>query len=307
MQTEHYVPILLCPLIPITGLFFGDAVFRNITSRLLVIFLSISNTVLIVRIVQFENQMLAFLFGLFAPWMTLRTITFFLIYNSPKEFLLTHVIRNRSFELQWRAFPATRSLARLLWAVDLVLDSRAIAWCYSATDCTPCKHHKEKASKQEKILNDRQGQVSNLAYVLTIRFLVGLVWIEICQTRIFPTIREASGHKDLLQSWLWHSTAFRLLAVWTASFALVDLVYTGSRLLSCFMFILGCDSSLISITQPSPWGSPASLFEHGIGGKFFRAHIVPWLTLCSQDTGGDSGTTISNLASRRQPDGFSSL
>lgn len=268
------------PLIPIMGLFFSNITFHNKATRIAVVSASSLATVMIVLTVNIDNKMCAYFVGFFAAWNTLRTMMLFWIYEPRKDFLAIRLARNHrtgSLRIEWVAYPTSVGLKRLAWVVDLFLDFRAIAWCYSAKDGRPCTFHRKDEQPRMLKLQREERNLSRTMLFMSGRATLALVWIDLCQTSLFPRYQvemplPPPPHYDM--ALLQHSqrsvlllTAVKLATFYTASFALIDVAYSGTCILSAILFTFGSETSLVGVAQGSPWGGLKAVCDHGIGGE----------------------------------------
>ncbi|KAF4450450.1 ubiquitin hydrolase [Fusarium austroafricanum] len=190
-------------------------------------------------------------------------------------------LRLQDLQVEWKSFPATSMESRFIWVLDLLADTRALGWCYSASKGVPCQFH-SKASPE--MFRDMTEKLRALVMVAFLRLLLALTWLDFCQTYIFPSLRvtlmllqEKHNGEDTGVEIRWLFDLINCLTSLSSSFACIETFYNTSRLISVLSFLAGNPTSLIGVSQPSPWGSLSAMYYQGIGGSFplTLCHVFP--------------------------------
>lgn len=273
-QTMNLIP---CAILPFIGLFFSSHVFRSIWRRALIITLTLLSAISGLTSLTIDNQTWAYHIGFILPWIVIRTFTMYWIYEPWKNCIVARIVPTKdqdAFRVVWEGYPATVSLKRLRWVFDLLLDFRAVEWCYSASDGKPCNFH-----QNSKSLASFRRQAESLTPELEIRrvlfrLLASLAWIESCTVFVFPKLRamllqQEIGEVGPTSSIPPGSALFVTLEIavsLSSTLAFVDLIHTAFRLLYLLLGQLGFNSFLLSAMAPSPWGGINDICDKGISG-----------------------------------------
>lgn len=282
MPALQLFPILYGPATLLLGLCFPDLAFSRATARAGFAFTPIAAAVVLLLAVDIDNAMMAYLLGFFTAWIAARSIMMFWVYEPRKDFVTLQLVPEadsldtESLKIEWKRFPSSSLLARLTWVLDLLLDTRALRWCYSGCEGRPCQFHRSLMAARYNSGN--WGGVArnlNRTVVMTIlRLLLGIAWVACCQTYIFPPLRAALQDEEYQrhgkEDWQ-HWSSMNIVSCLTSfsdAFAFVEIFHSASRLASVSFYLAGHVNSLTGIMQPSPWGSLTSLYYHGIAGMY---------------------------------------
>lgn len=137
--------------------------------------------------------MLAYLIGLLWPWIAFRTFILFWIHEPRKQFITLRVVRtplNDTLTTTWQSYQYTTGFTRAFWVADLFLDFRAVNWCYSANDGTPCKLHLEKVQKKVQTIPRHTSQFLIIFARVMLRLSLNLIVLDIMQVSIIPYFRS---------------------------------------------------------------------------------------------------------------------
>ncbi|PHH62089.1 hypothetical protein CDD81_7582 [Ophiocordyceps australis] len=297
MELANILLILVCPAMLFGGLLFPRLAFSHKLARVVFALVAVSATALVVLTVRTTNVKLALGLGFFGPCMAVRSIMMFLVHEPWKDFAALRLSRTDSYhnlEIEWQTFPSNSLTARFSWVLNLVLDTRALGWCYSASKGRPCHFHSRLMS--QRFAADKQWcAIANIHKTILgalFRILLAIITVDCCLVYLVPALQRHYQEQPLdpldNRQGDWLFTLPNFSSTLSLSFIFIDAFYCMSRLISAVLFLSGDTNSLIGVMQPSPWGSLTSLYYRGLGGlwgdlwhDYFRlefSSVAAWAT-----------------------------
>ena len=267
------------------GLFLSEHVFQSRVRRLFIIIMTLFSTVHLVTQVRIQSSYSAYLIGLFSSAWAIRSIMLFWVYEPYKTFVqvgLSETSTNhhgKDINAQWKSCPESPSLDRADWALNLILDIRAVRWCYSATGEGPCKFHtKLMAERQETQFRKAISNPASLLLTLFGQLFLGLLVLDSLIVYVFPQLQATIFDQKYSQSYLVYNIMYyrlddiiHIAVDIIALVASIDALFSISSIIGTFLYLAGATSFLSFATQPSPWGSLNSVYRGGVSGKVASA------------------------------------
>jgi hypothetical protein len=277
-QLQIFASIVACLSLILLALNF-PGVFENRKTRYSTVFLIWCVAANIIAFTDVDNSMAAYFNGIFASWFALRAFLLIIVHAPHQHYSRVRLYSTTPNALHqmtigdnipaiWERFPSSVSWARLAWTVDLLASFRGIGWNF-----LPCSYDVHcgyaKALEAMVIFPGDFFTASLKCFKFCARFILALCGSTssrsgASRSSIILNV-DTDRHQDIIPFHFWSRLLYVTMSL-TASFALVDLTYSSSNILS-IMFHLGCSRNPALLAQPRPWGANRAIFNDGIAGK----------------------------------------
>ncbi|KAK7953191.1 ubiquitin hydrolase [Apiospora saccharicola] len=245
--------------------------------------INLFSTITIFTAIPIPHSGIAYLAGILAGFMAVRSYMLFWMYEPYRVFARVQLAettdprsRVKRITVSWQSYPSRSLLDRAYWTLDLLLDFRGSGWCYSAPYGIPCRFHSATMTKkQQNELMRASLRTYRLLVIMACRAFLGIILLDSVHVYLLPHLQTVKLRGGFLYPTGLSDSEYRPLmdtihmciAALTLM-ALADAFYSLTSLLATTLYLAGATSWLNIATQSAPWGSFENLYLRGISGQY---------------------------------------